>query len=84
MALREAIGLCDKWATSTALLTTTYWVGTWKSGPFADEVLARLQEQTEVLKDEKCGVYVLQVRRNNLLEKSLQSYRGLPLPFYSL
>ena len=43
MALREAIGLCDKWATSTALLTTTYWVGTWKSGPFADEVLARLQ-----------------------------------------
>ena len=43
MALRESITVCDAWAASTALLTTTYWTGSWNAGRFADPVLSRLQ-----------------------------------------
>ena len=42
MALREAITVCDAWAASTALLTSTYWTGSWKAGRFSDEVLGAL------------------------------------------
>ena len=50
MALREAITVCDSWAASTALLTTTYWSGTWKAGRFCDDVLARLQARLHELR----------------------------------
>ena len=49
LALREAIGLCDAWAATTALLTTIYWQGSWRGGRFADPVLARLQARQDEL-----------------------------------
>ena len=37
--------MCAAWTLITSRLTTTFWSGVWRSGPFRDEALSRLQER---------------------------------------
>ena len=43
--LRECQRLVDTWTLKCAEMTTTYWVGLWKGGPFVDDNLHRLSKR---------------------------------------
>lgn len=45
--LREAMELVDSLVGATGRLTTTFWVGRWKSGTFRDEGLLRLRSRLD-------------------------------------